>query len=66
MEGTLSPADIAVLSGNNGRNNEGFGEGNGWWIILFLLVLFGGYNRGFGGFGGNGSTSVYERLCTQQ
>lgn len=64
MEGTLSPADVAVLSGNNSRNNEGFGDGNGWWIILFLIVLFGGWgNRGFGGFGGNngtGSTSVYE------
>lgn len=64
MEGTLSPADVAVLSGNNARNNDGFGDGNGWWIILFLIVLFGGWgNRGFGGFGGNngtGSTSVYE------
>lgn len=30
MEGsTLSPADVAVLSGNN-RNNNGFGDGNGW------------------------------------
>lgn len=63
MEGTLSPADVAVLSGNNGRNTDGFGDGNGWWIILFLIVLFGGWgNRGFGGFGGNNGTgtSVYE------
>lgn len=56
MEGTLSPADVAVLSGNNSRNNDGFGDGNGWWIVLFLIVLFGGWgNRGFGGFGGNGT-----------
>lgn len=29
MEGTLSPADVAVLSGNN-RNGDGFSDGNGW------------------------------------
>lgn len=32
-EGMLSPADIAVLSGNTGnRNNDGgFGDGSGAW-----------------------------------
>lgn len=30
MESTLSPADVAVLSGNRGYNNSGFGDGNGW------------------------------------
>lgn len=64
MEGTLSPADVAVLTGNNGRNNEGgFGDYSSWWIVI-IIILFGGWgNRGFGGFGGNGSngsTSVYE------
>lgn len=59
----LSASDVALI---NGRNSDGFGDGNGWWIILFLIVLFGGWgNRGFGGFGGNGNdsngrTSVYE------
>lgn len=51
-EGGLSASDIAVLSGNTGRNNDGFGDGNSaWWIVLFLI--FGWGNRGFGGFGGN-------------
>ena len=27
----LSPADVAVLSGNNGGNNGGFGNGDGAW-----------------------------------
>ena len=39
-DNSLSPADVAVLSGNT-RNcdNSGFGDGNGcWWIILFLLL----------------------------
>ena len=56
-ESNLSPADIAVLSGNTGRNNSGdncgFGDGNGaWWIVLFLIFALGGWGRGFGGFGG--------------
>lgn len=59
----LSVADVAALQGRN--NNDGFGDGYGsWFLILFIIVLFGGWgNRGFGGFGGNngtGSTSVYE------
>ena len=29
MDGTLAPADIAVLSGNS-RSGAGFGEGSGW------------------------------------
>lgn len=47
----LSPADVAVLSGNNGGNNGGFGNGD-WsaWIIIFLIFALGGFGRnGFGG-----------------
>ena len=54
MEGMLSPADVAVLSGNagNGNNgNNGWGENGAWWIILFLI--FGWGRNGYGGFGGN-------------
>ena len=55
MEGTLSPADVAVLSGN-ARNNSGtgFGDGNSaWWLIV--LLLFGWGRNGFGG--GYGASS---------
>lgn len=53
-EGMLSPADVAVLSGNTSRNNDGFGDGNGaWWIILFLI--FGWGRNGFGGGYGSGN-----------
>ena len=53
MEGMLSPADVAVLSGNaaNG-NNDGFGNNSAWWIILFLI--FGWGRNGFGGYGSGG------------
>ena len=51
-ENGLTASDVALLTGNNGRNNDGmFGGDWGAWIILFLL--FGMFNgRGFGGFGG--------------
>ena len=31
-EGGLSASDVALLTGNTGRNNsnDGFGDGNGW------------------------------------
>lgn len=65
---SLSPADVAVLSGNNG-NNSGFGNGNEcWWILLFLIF---GWGRGFGGNYGNGGSDLmgYNACCapaTQQ
>lgn len=57
-ESMLSPADVAVLSGNCGNNGNsgnygGWGDNGAWWIILFLI--FGWGRNGFGGgFGGNG------------
>lgn len=41
-----------------GNGGDGFGDGNGWWIILFVLFfVFGGW--GNGGWGGNSSNSSY-------
>lgn len=63
-ENMLSPADVAVLSGNNARNNDGLGFDNGaWWIII--LLLFGWGRNGFGnGFGGNGGVGENYVLAT--
>lgn len=56
MTDGLTASDVAVLTGNT-RNNDGFGDGNGWWIILFLLICgWGGYGFG-GGYGGGGFNS---------
>ena len=54
-EGVLSPADVAILSGNagNGRDNHGWGNDYAWIIILFLI--FGWGRNGYGGFGGGSS-----------
>ena len=63
MEGMLSPADVAVLSGNNSRNNDGWGDNSAWWIVLFLI--FGWGRNGFGnGFGGNGGVGENYVLAT--
>lgn len=48
---SYSLADIAAATGRNG-SNDGFGDGNGWWIIL-LFLMFGIGGRGWGGLGGS-------------
>lgn len=54
---TNSPFTIPVTP-YDGNRSDGFGDGNGWWIILFVLFFaFGGW--GNGGWGGNGSNSSY-------
>lgn len=59
-EGMLSPADVAVLSGNTGnnRNYDGFGDNSAWWIVLFLI--FGWGRNGFGGYGGGSSSGAAD------
>ena len=61
-EGTsLSAADIAAVTGNNGNGNF---FGNDWaWIVILLLF---GYGRGFGGFGGFGGQGGCGAPCATQ
>lgn len=42
----LSLSDIAAVT--RGNNMDGFGDGNGWWIILILLFALGGNGFGYG------------------
>lgn len=52
---SMGPADLAAVMGNS---DGGFGNGNGWWIILLLLLGWGnGYGNGFGG--GNNNMLPY-------
>lgn len=56
-----SLADIAAATGNgNNGNNNGFFNGDGAWILLlFILILAGGWGNGYGGFGGgNGAAGT--------
>ena len=47
-----SIADIAAVTGGNNGWGNGWG-GDGWWALIILFALFGGWGRG-GAFGGNG------------
>lgn len=57
-ESSLTPSDVALLAGNNGRNGDGmFGDNGAWFIVLFLIfAAFGWGGNGWGGNRGNGST----------
>ena len=49
----MTPADFAAIVGNNNEDG-GWGNGNGWWIILLFMFLGWG-NRGWGGGGSGGA-----------
>lgn len=52
MFGSSGPslADIAAVTGNR-NNGDGLGDGNGWWVLIILFAIFGGWggNYGYGG-----------------
>ena len=52
---TPSLADIAAVTGNN-RSSDGFMDGNGWWVLIILFAIFGGWGNG-NGFGGNSGSA---------
>lgn len=54
-----SLADIAAVT----KDNDGFGGGNGWWILIILFAIFGGWgNRGYeSGAGGYATASDVQR-----
>ena len=53
----ISVADALAL--RNSGNEDGFGGGNAWWIIILILFMaMGGWGRGFGGDNG------YNACCT--
>lgn len=62
MAAVPSLSDIAAVTGNN---NNGFGTGEGWWVLIILCALFGGFNGGWGGNrgcgygGGSGAADNY-------
>ena len=46
----LSAADLAAVVGNN---NDGFGNGNGaWWLLILLIFANNGWGNNWGGNGG--------------
>lgn len=59
---SMSPADIAAVTGNsNNGGNDGWGGNNGWWIIILLLALGRGWGGQGGYCGGNGGSQGYTQ-----
>lgn len=61
--GGLSLADIAAVTGN--RDNNGWGDGGGWWAWILFALLFGWGGNGFGG-GWGGNNGAYPVEATVQ
>lgn len=62
----LSAADLAAVVGNN--NGDGFGNGNGaWWLLILLIFANNGWGNN-GGWGGNsgGGAIPYMMGCATQ
>lgn len=66
MNNGLSASDVALLSGSNGRANDGMWGDGGWlWIIVVFALLFGWGGNGFGGWGGNNGGGYVATAATQ-
>ena len=57
-----SLSDIAAVTGN--RNDGGWGDGNGWWVLIILFAIFGGLG-GNNGWGNNGNGGYAATAATQ-
>ena len=49
--------EIPVVTTGNGGHGNGFGN-DAWWIIVLLIFGYGGFGRGFGGYGGGGGAAT--------
>lgn len=56
---SVSPslADIAAVTN---RDNDGWGNGDGWWVLIILFALFGGWGNGWGNNNGSNGTAGLE------
>ena len=55
-----SLSDLAAVTRGNNGDGFGFGDGNGWWIILLFLIF--GMNGWGNGWGNNGGGSLREEI----
>ncbi len=61
LGGGMSPADMAAVMGNN-CCNDGWGNGNWWWIVILFWAMWGG--NGMWGNNGFQNAIGYENLAT--
>lgn len=62
--GEWSPADVAAVTGG-GYNNDGFGNG-AWWLLVLFLFAFNGNGWGNWGGTGNGGGATYVDNAVQR
>ena len=66
VDGNLSAADVAAVTGNNGSRGMFGGDGLFWIIVLFLFAFMGGWgNNGNNGFGGGMNYGIQEGFNQQ-
>ena len=58
----VSLADIAAVTGKD--NNDSWENGNGWWILIILFAIFGGWGNGGYGWGNNGTSGGVTPYAT--
>lgn len=60
-----SLSDIAAVTKNS---DNGWGDGNGWWILIILFALFGWGGNGWGNNGGgmNSTAAAYTDSALQR
>ena len=64
---TMGPslADIAAIT--NRQNDDGNGFNNGWWILILLMAMYGGFGGyGYGGYGNNGREATATQADIQR
>ena len=64
---TMGPslADIAAII--NRQNDDGNGFNNGWWILILLMAMYGGFGGyGYGGYGNNGREATATQADIQR
>lgn len=60
-----SLADIAAVTDRN--NDGGFGNGQGWWVLIILFAIFGGWgNNGWNNGGNGGYTAAVTNADLQR
>ena len=62
--GTSTIMPVAPTGMMGGGGYGGFGDGNGWWIILFFIVLMGWGRNGWGNGSGNGGSVMDGYVLT--
>lgn len=65
--GYPSVADIAAAFPNRGNGDgNGFGGGDGWWVIVLLLAMWGGFGGNWGNNGGRNMNSDFTDAALQR